>query len=105
MVVKNAIVRSSITLGRKELYNLILVHLHCTVAVFPKVNLIRAYHQIPVHPGDVPKTAVNSFGLFKFLKMPFGLQNAAQTFQRFVDHVFSRSSFEYAYIDGILIAS
>ena len=37
--------------------------------------------------------------------MPFGLQNAAQTFQRFTDYVLSDLEFCYAYIDDILIAS
>ena len=41
----------------------------CTV--FSKVDLIRAYHQIPVHSDDVPKTVVTT--PFEFLKMPFGL--------------------------------
>jgi len=40
-----------------------------------------------VHPDDVQKTAITSFGLFKFPFMSFGLHNAAQTFQRFMDEI------------------
>ena len=37
--------------------------------------------------------------------MPFGLHNAAQTFQHFIDQVLRGLTHSYAYIDNILIAS
>ena len=87
-------------------------HLHDFAAqlrdkcVFSKVDLVRAYHQIPVHPDDVKKTALTTpFGLFHFRRMPFGLRNAAQTFQRFIDRVVRDLPFVFVYLDDILVAS
>ena len=37
--------------------------------------------------------------------MPFGLQNAAQTFQRLIDGVFQNLVFAFVYLDDILVAS
>ncbi|VDL61707.1 unnamed protein product [Hymenolepis diminuta] len=52
------------------------------------------------------KTAiVTLFGLFEFLRIPFGLRNAAQTFQNFIDEVLHGLDFIFAYIDEILVTS
>jgi len=37
--------------------------------------------------------------------MPFGLKNAAQTFQRLMDRLFRHLPFVFVYLDDILIAS
>lgn len=55
---------------------------------------------------DIQKTAnIIPFGLFEFPYMPFGLCNAAQTFQRFMHTVLQDLDFCFAYQDDILVAS
>ena len=57
--------------------------------MFSKVDMVRGYHHVPVAEEHVPKTVViTPFGLFEILRMPFGLKNAAQTFQRLMDCIF-----------------
>ena len=58
------------------------------ITIFSSINLIKGYYQIPVRAVDIPKTAViTPFGLFEFLRTPFGLANTAQAFQRLMDTV------------------
>ena len=59
-----------------------------------------------MHPESIEKTAITTpFGLFEYVRMPFGLRNAAQSFQRTIDRALREFDYTFAYIDDILIAS
>ena len=59
-----------------------------------------------MNASAIAKTViVTPFGLFEFICMPFGLKNAAHTFQRLMDNVLRDCSFAYVYLDDILVAS
>ena len=85
--------------------------------VFSKVDLVEAFHQVDVAPEDIDKTGtITPLGSFVWLKMPFGLKNAAQTFQCFIDQALRGLTREnedgtqekvtfFVYLDDILIAS
>ena len=73
--------------------------------VFFKIDLVRAYYQIPVEPSDVHKAVNTPFGLFNFIRTPFGLRNSGQTFPCFIDHVTRGLDFVFIYWDDLLVTS
>lgn len=81
-------------------------HAFCCKNVFSIIDLVRAYKQISFIEDDITKTAfTRPLGLSEFPFMSFGLCNAAQTCQRFIDEVLLGLAFLYVYIDDIQIAS
>ena len=55
---------------------------------------------------DILKTAVvTSFGMFEFLRLPFGLGNEGNMFQRMIDQILGNLPYCFVYIDDILIFS
>ena len=67
---------------------------------------MRGYNQVLVANGDIPKmTVITPFSLWEYLRMPFGLKNAVQAFQRLMHQVTQGLRNVFVYLDDILIAS
>jgi hypothetical protein len=76
--------------------------------IFATLDCNSGYWQIPVHPADGEKTTFTShFGIYQFLRLPFGLRNAPATFQRAIDIILSGIRWKtcLVYLDDVIVFS
>jgi len=76
--------------------------------IFSVLDMASGYHQIAMRPEHKEKTAFSCHrGHFQFIKMPFGLNNAPATYQRYIDVVFLglRGIASLVYLDDIICFS
>ena len=74
--------------------------------VFSVLDSAGAYHTIPVAKESQPMLAFTTpYGLFTYLRMPFGARNAGSTYSRFVNTLVDRLRTNYilAYIDDLIV--
>ncbi|PIK37872.1 hypothetical protein BSL78_25295 [Apostichopus japonicus] len=75
---------------------------------FSTIDLISGYHQVEMAEEDAQKTAfITPFGLYQYVRMPFGLCNALGTFQRLMQACLGDQYFQslLCYLDDILVYS
>ena len=71
---------------------------------FTKLDLGHAYQQLPLDEESKRYTVVNTHkGLFRYVRLPFGISSAPGIFQRVVDTLLQGILGVIAYIDVILV--
>ena len=72
------------------------------LTVFSKLDLQKGYYQVPMAEEDICKTAIITlFGMFEFLRLPFGLRNPWNTFQRMMDSILGDLPYCFTYVNDI----
>ena len=83
------------------------IELAATGSIFSSFDMTSAFHQIVVEPGSRDKLAFSSYyGLFEFVRMPFGVKNAPYTFHCMMMEVKKELNVNVlCYLDDIIIFS
>lgn len=77
-------------------------------SIFSTMDLRSGYWQIVLEEKDREKSAFfTKYGLFEYIKMPFGLCSAPSTFQRCIELIFRGMQWKHLliYLDDIIIFS
>ncbi len=76
--------------------------------IFTILDANKGFWQMAIDPLDYEKTAfITHHGLYEWRRMPFGLVNAPETFQRALDVILSKYKWKtcLVYIDDVVIFS
>ena len=74
--------------------------------LFSTFDLTSGFHQIPVNPRDVHKTAfVTKYGLYEYKTLPMGLCNGPPTWQRLMELVLNGLQWQICliYLDDVIV--
>lgn len=73
-------------------------------SIFSKLDLAKAYSQIPVHESSKQYTTLTTHkGLYAYNRLPFGISSSAAIFQRQMDRIFKDLPHVLCYQDDILV--
>lgn len=75
----------------------------CSQKIFLEIDILKNYHNIPMHEEVETTAASTFFGLFKFLYMMFGSKKPPVVFQRYNESSFCNVDCAFTYQDDILI--
>ena len=76
--------------------------------VFSTLDMVAAFHQVRIRPGDEHKTGFNTrLGHYEFLVTPFGMINSPATLQMLLADIFREyiDDFMVIYLDDMLVFS
>ena len=72
--------------------------------VFSKVDLVKAYFQVGLSEESSKKTTtVTPWGVWRYKRLPMGLRNSAQSFQRLMSSTLDGLPGTFVYLDNILV--